>query len=131
MSDDEQQIRHLAARWISATRDGDTPAVLALMSDDALFLTPGRAPTTKAEFASLSQSNAASKPRIEIDQHIDDLEVSGALAFMRATLAVSITAPGGATMRRRGQTLTIFRKEGDRWLLFRDANLLAPVAGET
>lgn len=131
MSDDEQQIRLLVARWHTATRDGDTPAVLALMTDDALFLAPGRAPMTKADFASLSQSNAVSRPHVEIDQHIDDLEISGALAFMRATLAVSITAPGGATMHRRGQTLTIFRKEGNRWLLFRDANLLAQIADQT
>ena len=31
--------------------------------------------------------------------------------------------------RRAGQTLTVFRQDGGRWLLARDANMRAPVAG--
>lgn len=128
--DDEQAIRGLVSRWHAATRDGDTATVLSLMTDDALFLTPGRAPMTKTEFASLAAQGAAAKPRIEIDQQILELEVSGERAFMRSQLEVSVTPAGSASpMRRSGQTLTIFKKQGDRWLLFRDANLLAP-AGE-
>lgn len=127
MTDDEQAIRGLVSRWHAATRDGDTSTVLSLMTDDALFLTPGRAPMTQTEFASLAAQGAAAKPRIEIDQQILELEVFGEWAFMRSQLAVSVTPAGSASpMRRSGQTLTIFKKQGDRWLLFRDANLLAP-----
>jgi|JI7StandDraft_1071085.scaffolds.fasta_scaffold64564_2 hypothetical protein len=50
---------------------------------------------------------------------------------MRSNLEVSFTpADSASPMRRIGQTLTIFKKLGDRWLLLCDANLLAP-AGET
>lgn len=126
MIDDEHAIRSLVARWHVATKQGDTATVLSLMSDDALFLTAGREPMTKAEFATLSQANTAGRPSIDIDQQIHEMQISAPLAFMRSSLVVTVTPPdGSATIVRRGQTLTVFKKLGDRWFLHRDANLLA------
>jgi uncharacterized protein (TIGR02246 family) len=45
MSEDERAIRDLVAAWMAASRAGDTAAVLALMTDDVVFLTPGRSPS--------------------------------------------------------------------------------------
>jgi len=36
-------------------------------------------------------------------------------------------ADGSASIERAGDTLTVFRRQDGRWLLMRDANLLAPV----
>jgi uncharacterized protein (TIGR02246 family) len=47
MSDDERQIRELVQAWITANKAGDLPAVLALMTDDIIFMTPGQPPFGK------------------------------------------------------------------------------------
>src|SRR5437763_492691 len=51
MSDDERAIRELIQSWLTATTAGDIDRVLALVSDDAVFLTPGKeGSVTKADF---------------------------------------------------------------------------------
>lgn len=68
---DEEQIRELVSRWISATKRGDLDALLALIADD-------------------------------------------------------VTPPqGGQRITRAGHTLTVLRRERGKWLLARDANMLA------
>jgi len=48
---------------------------------------------------------------------------------MWSKLTVTITPPGGAQLvTRAGYTLTIFKKENGKWVLARDANMLATVA---
>jgi len=126
---DEQAIRGLVATWMAATRDGDVQTVLGLMTDDAIFLTPGRAPMTKTDFAKAAEAQAGGKaPRFDGRSDILEVQVMGNWAFMRSRLSVTATPPdGSAPTRREGHTLTVLRKEDGRWKLARDANLLAPV----
>lgn len=126
MSPDEIAIRKLVADWMDATRRGDTAAVLALMTEDVVFLIPGREPMRKAEFAAAPQGQAGLT--IEGQSDIQEVIVAGDWAFMWSRLAVSVTPPEGQVMRRAGHTLTVFRKDEGQWRLARDANLLAPVA---
>lgn len=128
MTDDEAQIRDLVARWQAATCAGDTATVLDLMTDDVVFLVPGRPPMNKEEFSALSERPAGTPlPRIEFDQRIREIHVAGDVAYMWCELAVSIL-PAGAPrpMERQGHILTVFRKQSGTWKLARDANLLAP-----
>ena len=129
MESDEQEIRQLIARWMSATKAGDTATVLSLMSDDVIFLVPGRPPMSKADFAQAAQSQTgAEAPQIDGTSEIQEIQVIGDWAFLWTKLKVVVTPPGGAPpMTRAGHTLSILRKQGGRWLLARDANLLAPV----
>ncbi len=129
MKPDEAQIREVVEAWHAATRAGDVDAVLALMTDDVVFLLPGRPPMRKDEFASLSRiPSGAPAAKMESSFEIHEVLVSGDLASMWTTLSVSVTPPdGGSAIQRAGHTLTIFRKQGGRWLLARDANLLSPV----
>ena len=123
MSDDERAIRELVARWMAASQAGDTQTVLSLMTDDVVFMVPGREPFGKQEFAAASQ--AMTGARIEGRSDIRELQVLGDLAYLRSYVEVSVTPPGGNSVRRAGYTLTILRKQPDgRWLLARDANLL-------
>jgi ketosteroid isomerase-like protein len=46
---DEDQIRALVQTWQSATKAGDIDTVLGLMTEDVVFLVPGRDPMRKAE----------------------------------------------------------------------------------
>jgi hypothetical protein len=49
--DDARQIRQLVDSWIVASKAHDLRALMGMMTDDVIFMTPGRAPFGKAEFA--------------------------------------------------------------------------------
>jgi uncharacterized protein (TIGR02246 family) len=125
-ADDEAEIRALVQRWMETTRAGESAAVLELMTDDVLFLVPGRAPFGKAEFAQAAQAQAAAGMRIDGRSEPLELRVLGDWAFMVSRLQVSVAPAQGEAMRRSGHTLTLFRREAGGWRLARDANLLAP-----
>lgn len=126
---DEDAIRQLVERWMEATRRGDGAAVLALMTDDAVFLVPGQPPFGKDAFAAAAQAQSAEGLRFDGHSEIEELQVLGDWAFMRTRLRVTARPPdGGEAITRAGSTLTILRKEDGRWRLARDANLLAPAA---
>jgi uncharacterized protein (TIGR02246 family) len=125
MNADEQAIRDLIDRWMAASKAGDLPTVLSLMSDDVVFMVPGRAPFGKEEFAAASKGMAG----VEMNgtSEIDELQVLGDWAWMRNRLRVTITPREGKPMVRSGYTLTILRKQSDgNWVIARDANLLTP-----
>jgi len=123
MSPDERAIRELVDTWMKASRAGDTETVLSLMSDDVIFMVPGREPFGKQTFAANSRSTDTVK--LEGAADIRELKVLGDWAYLRNFIEITITPPGGETVRRSGFTLTILRKEPDgRWVLARDANLV-------
>lgn len=127
MHDDEQEIRRLVDSWLAASRDGDVDAVLALVADDAVFLTPGNPPMRKADFATAMRAQAgADAPRVEGRNAIREIRVLGDWAFLWQQLAVTITPPGGRPVSREGHTLTILNRRNGHWVLARDANLLGP-----
>jgi uncharacterized protein (TIGR02246 family) len=131
MTTDEQQIRDLMAEWSRRTAEGEVEGVLALMTDDAIFLTPGNPPMTKADFAAGFRSFAG-KVEIEATQDVKDLQVSGDLAYSWSHLSVAMTnAETGVRTERAGHVLTVLRKSSaGGWLLARDANLLELVKAD-
>jgi len=126
--DDEQAVKDLIATWLSASKAGDTETVLGLMSDDVVFLVCGRPPMRgKEEFAA---SQAALKD-VEMDgtSEIQEIKVLGDWAYVWTHLSVNFKPrSGGAANKRAGNTLSILRKHEGKWLLVRDANMLAPVS---
>jgi uncharacterized protein (TIGR02246 family) len=128
MQNDEQQIRDVVATWLAASKAGDIDTVLGLMTDDVVFLVPGRAPMRRQEFATLSRvPPGAAPPQIDGRSEIQEVVVSGDVAFMWAKLSVVMTPPGGLPIERAGHTLTVLRRVNGRWLVARDANLLSTV----
>ena len=124
---DEEQIRELVTAWMSATKRGDLDALLALIADDAVFLTPGQKPMSKDDFASLQKAQwAKGLPGFEATSTLQEIKVLGDWAFMWTKLAIAITPQEGAPISRSGHTLTLLKRERGRWLLARDANMLAP-----
>ena len=63
MTDDERAIRTVIDRWFAATKSGDLETVLSLMTDDAVFMVPGKAPFGKAEFAAASKGLVNNPPK--------------------------------------------------------------------
>ena len=126
MTDDERSIRELVATWMTASQAGDIDTVLSLMTDDVVFMVPGREPFGKDAFAAASRG--MSGVRMEGSNDIRELVVLGDIAYLRNLIVMTITPPGGTPVRRAGYTLTILRKGQDgRWRLARDANLLSKV----
>ena len=124
MSPDERAIRELVDTWMKASRAGDNETVLSLMSDDVIFMVPGREPFGKQTFAANSRSMDG--VNLEGSADIREIKVLGDWAYLRNFIEITITPPGGAPVRRSGFTLTILRKEPDgRWVLARDANLVS------
>lgn len=121
---DEQAIHEVIETWMSATKAGDSEAVLSLMTDDVVFMVPGQEPFGKESFATASQEMTGM--HIDGKAEIKELKIFGEWAFARTYLEVTMTPEGGEPMRRTGYTLTILHKESDgKWRLARDANLLA------
>lgn len=128
MGTDELEIRDLVRRWLAASKAGDVDTVLTLMTDDVVFLVPGRAPMRKPEFAALSRAPAGgTPPQIDGRSEIQEIVVSGDVAFMWTKLSVVMTPPGGQPVERAGHTLTVLRRVNGHWQIARDANLLTVV----
>jgi uncharacterized protein (TIGR02246 family) len=124
MSEDERAIRELVDKWMAATGSGDIETVLGLMTDDVLFMVPGREPFGKAQFRAAAESMRGSA--IDGRAEIAEIQLLGDWAWIRNRITVSVTPPGGGAVSRAGYTLTILRKGADgRWRLFRDANLVS------
>ena len=130
MDSDEDQIRELVSTWMQATRTHDVDAILRLMTEDVVFLVPGKPVMRKADFMAAARAQAAGNaPQFDGRSEIREIQVAGDWAFLWSELAVVATPPdGGEPTRLSGHTLTVFHRQEGRWLLARDANLLAPTA---
>ena len=128
MSNDEQAIRNLVAAWLAASKAGDTEKVLSLTADDVVFLLPGQAPMTRAAFAAASAAQSKpGSPAFDGTSEIQEIKVLGDWAFMWTKLKVVVTPPGGApSITRAGPTLSILKRQRGKWVIARDANMLAP-----
>jgi uncharacterized protein (TIGR02246 family) len=128
MSSDEQQIRRLMEEWRRRASAGDVEGLLALTADHAVFLTPGNAPMTKADFAARF-GRIAAKVRIDPVHQVKDLGISGDLAYVWSRVTVAFTAKaGGLRTERSGHVLAIFRRNSAGvWQLTRSAKLIPVV----
>ena len=130
MQNDEQEIRQLVATWMSATKAGDFDTVLGLMAEDAVFLVPGQPPMIgKPAFAAAARAlSGREPPRFDGTSEIREISVLGNWAYMWTNLKVVVTPPGGTPpITRVGPTLSILKKQNGKWLLARDANMLAAI----
>ncbi len=130
MERDEQEIRQLVSTWREATKAGDVDTVLSLMSDDAVFLVTGQPIMRTEDFAAAARvQSKEDAPRFDGTSEIQEVKVFGDWAFMWTKLTVVVTPPGGGeSVKRSGNTLSILKKENGKWVLARDANLLATVS---
>jgi uncharacterized protein (TIGR02246 family) len=129
MDSDERAIRSLIATWMEASSRGNLDRVLELMAEDVVFLSAGRPPMRgRAAFAAASRA-AEGQNTMEGRAEVVEVRVSGDWAYTWTQLTVTIhPAGGGAPSRLAGPALSVFRKTAPgRWVIFRDANMIAPV----
>lgn len=128
MSTDEQNIRDLVALWHSATAAGEVDTVLGLMAEDVVFLGAGHAPMRGRGAFERGLRGLLARHRIESTGEVQEIEVSGSLAYCWNQLTVRVVPLSGdeATVRT-GSAISILRKQANgAWLVVRDANMLAP-----
>lgn len=75
MSPDERAIRELVQTWMDASQAGDLDTVLGLMTDDVVFMVPGREPFGRDAFA--AGAEAMKDMRIEGTSEIRELNILG------------------------------------------------------
>jgi uncharacterized protein (TIGR02246 family) len=122
---EERQIRRLIDSWIAASNARDVPALMDMMTDDVIFMTPGRAPFGKAEFA--ADVERMKGVAIDARTEVQEIEVFGARAYIRNHIQVELTSPGQTPKRLSGYAMSVLRKDPDgRWRIARDANLVMP-----
>jgi uncharacterized protein (TIGR02246 family) len=105
--DDERQIRELIEAWIAASNARNLPALMDMMTDDVVFMTPGRAPFGKAEFA----ADVGRMKSVAIDARVEvqEIEVFGPRAYIRNHIRVELTSPGQASKRVSGYAMSVLR----------------------
>ena len=124
---DKQQIRALIDRWCEASAAADLTAQYDLMTPDVVFLTPGRAPMRREEFA-VNFRAMVDIATIHCRSNVQEITINGDLAVCWNLLEVSFTLiEGGETRKHAGNVLTVLRRGNDgQWRIWRDANLLTP-----
>lgn len=125
ISNDESQIRDLVRSWMAASKAGDLPALLGLMTDDVVFMVPNSPPFGKAEFTAGAERMRGAL--IEGSAEIVEIELFGPRAMTRSRLELVLTPAGGSPRPLSGYAMSLLRKEADgRWRIARDANLVTP-----
>lgn len=125
----ELAIREVHSTWIAAVNAGDLVRLLSLITDEVVFLNPGRVPVSRDGF-SAGFLAAHQQARVQCVSELEDIVVVGEVAYTRAQDSLSLTPrAGGEAMQLAGHRLTVYRKQpDDRWLLACDAHTLQPVA---
>jgi len=129
MDSAERAVRDHHAIWIAAVNSGDLDRLMAMMTDDVIFLHPGRAPFGRDDFPDGFLA-AHRDNRIDCRSDLEEVTVVGAVAYSVCCDALTVVPrAGGKTVELAGERLTVYRLQADgRWLLACDANTLAVVA---
>lgn len=126
---EDRAVRDAHAAWMDAVNAGDLDRLLALMTDDVVFLNPGLAPIGRDGFPARF-SSGHQRMLIRCTSELEEVVVVGDVAHTLCRDALSLTPrDGGEPSELAGHRLTVYRRQPDgRWLLARDAHTLAPVA---
>jgi uncharacterized protein (TIGR02246 family) len=126
MFPEEGEIRGLHSIWIDAVNAGDLVRLLTLMTDDAVFLSPGQMPHGREGF-SANFAAASERLIVRCSSELEEVVVVGEVAYARSRDALTVTPrSGGAVTQLAGYRITIYRRQPDnRWLLARDAHTLS------
>src|SRR5215813_12175281 len=113
--EDREMITAAIDDFITAYNSGDLARVLAYYSDDLIKSRHGAAAESKSETADRLVSVFAGFYS-KVDATVEEVEVSGNLAYTRGELRVTLTPKSGGeaqTIERR--YLEIWRKENGQW----------------
>ena len=125
--DARSEIAEQAERWNATYASGDWAALRALYADDAWLMTD-KAPAAKGADAIVAylrryrDQGATVVFRFEPE----DIHVEGRMAVLVSKYWMTAQMPGRPQMRSAGRSMLIYRRNGRRWLLWRDIDNTTP-----
>ena len=127
MNNDELEIRDLVNTWLRATEMHEDKKILEMMDDDATFLAAGQ-PVIKGKRTFALALETMKDIRLETSSRIQEIKVSGNLAYCWNHLSVTLKPKVGQNViKRTGNVLSILEKKDGRWRITLDANMLGAV----
>ncbi|HAZ30596.1 TPA: DUF4440 domain-containing protein [Candidatus Acetothermia bacterium] len=127
MKKDEQAIRQWFERWMKATTEGDLPLAKSLIADDAVFLVPGGDRMDKESFAAAATATDPNTD-FQLDCSIQEIVILGDHAWLWTKLALTMTDKRSKSRSlMAGHSLSVLKRQGDGWVVIRDANTMVPV----
>jgi uncharacterized protein (TIGR02246 family) len=129
--DDEAAIRRLLEKWHIAIRAGDFRAVVELMTTDAVFLRAGQPALDRSAFIAAAADPPRWSPIVEFAGNIREIRVDKNFAYMWADISSATrTSRWTPLVRKRGSSLSVFRKESGNWLMAHSADTSIPVPAD-
>jgi uncharacterized protein (TIGR02246 family) len=100
-----------------ADNRADAEAFGPALADDVVIMAPGMPPLIGRETClAFVREVFASYPKRHIEETIDEIEVSGDLAFERASFVQTVDDPElGGPVRECGMALRVYRRSSDGW----------------
>src|SRR6266542_2268724 len=128
MQDGEQAIRDLVNTWLSASKAGDTEKVVCLFAGDVVCVVT-RQPRIRGKAAFAATQSSLADIDMDASSEIQEIRVLGEWAYLWNKRTGGMTPKqGGSPVKRAGDILAILQKQNGKWVLFRDANMLAVVS---
>jgi len=130
MEKDERAIRQWFDRWMKATREGDLDLAKSLIADDAVFLVPGAGRMDKESFAAAA---TASDPDcdFQLDCSVQEISILHDHAWLWTKMSLTVTDKASESRTVwNGHSPSILKRQGEGWVVLRDANTLVPVKAD-
>ena len=130
MNQHEQAIRSWFEDWIKATTEGDLELARSLIADDAIFLVPGAGQMDKESYAKAA-TDSDPNTDFELDSSVQEIQAVGDHAYLLSESFLTMTdKQTGSRSRMAGHALSVLKKQGDGWVVIRDANTMVSVDEE-
>ena len=127
MKKDEQAIRQWFERWMKATKEGHLQLARSLIADDAVFLVPGADRMDKESFAAAATATDPNTD-FQLDCSIQEIKVLGDHAWLWTKISLTMTDKRSKSRSlMAGHSLSILKRQGDGWVVIRDANTMVAV----
>ena len=121
MNTDERAIRDLVALWHSATAKGDVDTVLSLMAEDVVFLVAGKPPMRGRSSFEQGLRALLTQHRIESTGDVQEIEVSGNLAYCWTNLSVRVVPLAGGECDSSRRQRAVDSSQATNWFMGRSA----------
>jgi uncharacterized protein (TIGR02246 family) len=113
---DVAAIVQIAKDFSEAYRAGDAERIASFYSPNLIYMSQGMPNHEGKEVIEQLYKDLFSKYRGTVAVHIDEVKVSGDMAFDRATFTVTLTPKdGGKASETKGRLLEVLRKENGKW----------------
>jgi len=127
MKSDEQAIREWFESWMKATKEGDLQLAKSLIADDAVFLVPGADRMDKESFAAAATATDPNTD-FQLDCSIQEIKILGDHAWLWTKISLTMTDKRSKSRSlMAGHSLSVLKRQGDGWVVIRDANTMVPV----